>query len=203
MRAKLVLAPKKQPVQQRAVVTYRAIVVATARILERKGYEALTTNQVARAAGVGIASVYEYFPGKHALVAAVITEAVDAVIRELHEGLERALALGSGDAVEQWILLMFAAIEKRRRLVAVLVEEVPFFWQVPAVQAARSRLHDLSRLARSLNPNAPESHLEALVYLLPIMVSNAVVDTVVRPPKGLDAEEIRKALTHAVRRLMY
>lgn len=203
MRAKLVLTPKKQPVQQRAIVTYRAIVVATARILERRGYEALTTNQVARAAGVGIASVYEYFPGKHALVAAVITEMVDAVIRELHQGLERTLASGSGDAVEQWIILMFAAIEKRRRLVAVLAEEVPFFWQVPAVREARARLYDLSRLARALNPNAPGPHIEAIVYLLPIMVSNAVIDTVLRPPKGFDAEEIRKALSHAVRRLMY
>jgi hypothetical protein len=37
--------------------TCRAVVTATARLLERAGYEALTTNHVAERAGVGIASV--------------------------------------------------------------------------------------------------------------------------------------------------
>jgi AcrR family transcriptional regulator len=183
MRAKLVLSPKKQPVQSRAVLTYQAIVSATARILERKGYDAVSTNQVARTAGVGIASVYEYFPGKHALVAAVVTELVDAVIRELGEGLENALATSGEDAVERWISLMFTALEKRRRLATVLVEEVPFLWQVPAAQSARRRLHDLSRAARSLYSNVPDPHVEGMTYLMPIMISNAVIEAVVREPK--------------------
>ena len=65
------LAPRKRPTQARAQRTYRAIVEAGARVLERHGYEALTTNRVAELAGVGIASLYEYFPNKHALTAEV------------------------------------------------------------------------------------------------------------------------------------
>jgi AcrR family transcriptional regulator len=53
---------RKRPTQARAQRTYRAIVEAGARVLERHGYEALTTNRVAELAGVGIASLYEYFP---------------------------------------------------------------------------------------------------------------------------------------------
>jgi AcrR family transcriptional regulator len=203
MRAKLILLPKKQPVQERAVLTYRSIVSAAARVLERRGYEGLSTNQVARTAGVGIASVYEYFPGKHSLVAAVVTELIDAVIRELREGLDDVLAAGGGDAVEHWITLMFTAVEKRRRLVAVIVEEVPFLWQVPAAQAARERLYELSRAARSLYSNVSGPHVEGIAYLMPIMVSNAVIEAVIRPPTTLTPEGVRRALSQAVRKLLY
>ena len=51
-RAPPVLAPRKLPTQARAQRTYRAIVEAGARVLERQGYEALTTNHVAARAGV-------------------------------------------------------------------------------------------------------------------------------------------------------
>jgi AcrR family transcriptional regulator len=76
VRAKFELSPKKQPSTPRGTQTYQALVTATARLLEHDGYEPLTTNHVARKAGVGIDSVYEYFPSKHALVAAVVEQTV-------------------------------------------------------------------------------------------------------------------------------
>jgi hypothetical protein len=47
--------------------------------------------KAAAEAGVGIASVYEFFPGKHALVAAVVDDTVQAVLAELASGLDQAL----------------------------------------------------------------------------------------------------------------
>jgi AcrR family transcriptional regulator len=199
-RKKLALAPRRQPVQERAILTCRAIVGATARLLEKKGYDALTTNQVARAAGVGIASVYEYFPGKQALVAAVVTDVVDAVIGEIGAGLPSAVA--PRDAASHWIALMFRAVEKRRRLLAVLVQEVPFLWQVPAARDARERLYELSRAASVLYAKHPGAHTDGLTYLLPVMVSNAILDAVVRPPKQPSPEAIERALAFAVQKLL-
>jgi AcrR family transcriptional regulator len=197
-RKKLALAPRRRPVQERAILTYRAIVGATARLLEKKGYDALTTNQVARAAGVGIASVYEYFPGKQALVAAVVTDVVDAIIGEIGAGLPVA----PRDAASHWIALMFRAVEKRRRLLAVLVQEVPFLWQVPAARDARERLYELSRTASKLYAKTPGEHTDGLTYLLPVMVSNAILDAVVRPPKQPSPEAIERALAFAVQKLL-
>ena len=201
MRSKLQLSPKKRPSTPRGEQTYRAIVTATARLLERSGYEALTTNHVARRAGVGVASVYEFFPSKHALVAAVVEHMVESVIADLTLGLEQAFARGE-DPIAEWISGMFTAIEKRKRLYSVLVQEVPFFWQVPAVVAARERLLQLALRARSLRAAADVSpHAEALTYLMPIMVANAVVDSVIRPPEGLEPRALELALIDAVRRL--
>src|SRR6187551_2421692 len=94
MRRPLDLAPRKLPTQARAKATYLAIVQAAARILERDGYENLTTNSVAELAGIGIASLYEYFPNKQAVVAAVVTATVDDIFAEIEAALELAIAEG-------------------------------------------------------------------------------------------------------------
>lgn len=201
MRPKLQLSPKKRPTTARGEQTYRALVVATARLLERAGYEALTTNHVAERAGVGIATVYEFFPSKHALVSAVVEDTVDAVVRELGEGLEQALGEGD-DPVARWVARMFEVIRKRKRLVSVLVHEVPFFWRVPAVEQARARLYALSYRGRALGTGEARPHLEAMTHLMPVMVANAVIDAVIRAPRDVPGEALEAALIDAVKRIL-
>jgi AcrR family transcriptional regulator len=68
----MLLEPRKRPHQQRSAATVDAILEAAAHILERKGLDALTTNAVAELAGVSIGSLYQYFPGKAAILAELI-----------------------------------------------------------------------------------------------------------------------------------
>ncbi|HEY6211045.1 MAG TPA: TetR/AcrR family transcriptional regulator [Vicinamibacterales bacterium] len=63
------LSPRKTPRQERSRATVEALLEATADILIREGYAKLTTNRIAERAGVNIASLYQYFPGKDAIVA--------------------------------------------------------------------------------------------------------------------------------------
>ncbi len=62
----------KMPLQERSRATVDALVEATARILVREGFEKASTNRIAEVAGVSVGSLYQYFPSKEALVAAVI-----------------------------------------------------------------------------------------------------------------------------------
>lgn len=68
----MALVARKQPVQPRARATVEAILSAAAAILEKDGPTRLTTNAVAAQAGVSIGSLYQYFPNKQALTAALI-----------------------------------------------------------------------------------------------------------------------------------
>lgn len=68
----MALVARKQPVQPRALATVEAILSAAAGILETEGPTRLTTNAVAAQAGVSIGSLYQYFPNKQALTAALI-----------------------------------------------------------------------------------------------------------------------------------
>jgi AcrR family transcriptional regulator len=63
------LSLRKTPRQERSRATVEALLEATTDILIREGYTKLTTNRIAERAGVNIASLYQYFPGKEAIVA--------------------------------------------------------------------------------------------------------------------------------------
>jgi AcrR family transcriptional regulator len=65
------LTPRKAPQQGRAKSTVDAILIAMARVLVAEGFDALTTNRVAELAGVSVGSLYQYFPSKESLLAAL------------------------------------------------------------------------------------------------------------------------------------
>jgi AcrR family transcriptional regulator len=77
--------PRKNPRQPRSQQTVQAIVDAAARVLARHSLQGFNTNRVAEVAGVSVGSLYQYFPNKAALIAALIaraqTELADAVER--------------------------------------------------------------------------------------------------------------------------
>jgi AcrR family transcriptional regulator len=68
------IAARKTPRQGRSAATVAAILEAAARILDEAGLEAFNTNAVAARAGVSVGSLYQYFPGKAAVLAALIAE---------------------------------------------------------------------------------------------------------------------------------
>lgn len=63
--------PRKQPRQARSRAMVAAIIEATTRVLRKHGYAGASTNRIAKLAGVSVGSLYQYFPGKDALVLAV------------------------------------------------------------------------------------------------------------------------------------
>jgi len=62
------LALRRQPTQARARATFEHILDATARQLDATGAEGLTTNHIADAAGINVATLYQYFPSKESVL---------------------------------------------------------------------------------------------------------------------------------------
>jgi AcrR family transcriptional regulator len=69
-----VRGPRKLPRQDRSRLLVRTVLDATARLLEERGYEELTTRHVAERAGISVGSLYQYFPNKESLVHALLVE---------------------------------------------------------------------------------------------------------------------------------
>jgi AcrR family transcriptional regulator len=82
------VAPRKVPRQARAKVTVDAIIEATTQVLLEDGYDRFSTARAAERAGVSVGSLYQYFPNKAALTAAVIQRCCDQFLVVF----ERALA---------------------------------------------------------------------------------------------------------------
>lgn len=117
--------PRKRASQKRSRATVDALIEATARILVREGFDRASTNRIAEAAGVSVGSLYQYFPSKEALVAAVI----DRHHQELMYVVRAALAEVMAQPVERAVrMLVTTAIEAHRidpKLHKVLAEQIP------------------------------------------------------------------------------
>src|SRR5579864_7422098 len=96
-------SPRNKPRQERSGATVDAILQATARVLRRDGYDKLSTNRVAVEAGVSIGSLYQYFPNKEALVAALIDKHRNAMMSVFYERM--AEVRGAGVAVAARVLV--------------------------------------------------------------------------------------------------
>jgi AcrR family transcriptional regulator len=119
------LSPRKSPRQERSRATVEAILEAATDILIRQGAGRLTTNRIAERAGVNIASLYQYFPGKHAII---------AELRRRHGAKERAavrrvLVEGRGSDLEAMVRALVsmgvAAHAVNPELHRVFTEELP------------------------------------------------------------------------------
>lgn len=73
------LKPRKKPQQRRSRVTIDTIFEAAIQVLLANGLDGITTIQIAERAGVSVGSLYQYFPNKSALLAAVVKRHVGQV----------------------------------------------------------------------------------------------------------------------------
>ena len=68
MNKETVSEQRVKPRQRRSRATVDIILEAAAQVLEIAGEPAFNTNAIAERAGVGIGSIYRYFPNKHAIL---------------------------------------------------------------------------------------------------------------------------------------
>lgn len=117
------LSPRKVPTQKRAQETVSAILDAAAHVIAKEGYEGLTTNRVAERAGVSVGSLYQYFPGKEALVLALLEQHHAEMMTLFVQDLDSSAPLEELARVVIGRILTHHA--ENPRLHAALLEELP------------------------------------------------------------------------------
>jgi AcrR family transcriptional regulator len=194
------LKPRKHPRQARSKATVDAILEACARLLRSGDYAAVTTNHIAELAGVSIGTLYEFFPSKESIVAALTERHLTRLVTEVSEGLEVALGLEERKAAELLIRRIVDAVSSDRELYKVLLRQAPFLQRLPAARQATAALFDLGRMAgerarRRVNlPN-----LEADTWLIGHMVQSAVLEIAFLEEGTMD----RRLLTDELVRLTF
>ena len=185
------LTPKKLPAQERSRATFEALVDACAWVLCERGFHATTTNHVAERAGVNIASLYEYFPGKDALVAQVAERLVERVLGRLQAEHARVMTTHPDRAMRLWIELVYQAVARERVLVAVFRQQVPYTEQLPAVRALSARLLEFSQQMRG-DAGAlvhPEFNA-ATLHLVNNIVVATILQAVLDPPRDVGCQAL-------------
>jgi AcrR family transcriptional regulator len=192
-------APRKQPVQKRSRQTVAAILQASAQVLVSNGYDRTTTNLVAEKAGVSIGSLYEYFPNKEALVAALAS----AHVEELVERVDTVL-LGHDDGIPSSVVaaLLRAGLDAHRinpPLHKVLMEQVPRVGVLGAsldISTLLQRKIEVELLRRA--PHLPASRARMTALVLETCIEALTHRAVVEAPEWLESGELE---TEALRLL--
>lgn len=105
---------RRAPLQSRGQATFDHILDAAARLLEKTGLEGVNTNSIARAAGVNVATLYQYFPNKQAVLLALFERQAERRV-----GTAQALLTGIGRSAD-WPARIDAFVEGMARLRAEL-----------------------------------------------------------------------------------
>jgi AcrR family transcriptional regulator len=194
--------PRKRPAQERSRATVDALVGATARILVREGFDKASTNRIADIAGVSVGSLYQYFPGKEALVVAVIERHNQELMQVVRDALARVATLPMEQAVRQ---LVAAAIDAHRvdpKLHRVLAEQLPRTGRLENIETFNREAYALFRTYLGEHRNelrAVDLDLAAFVCVTSI---EALTHTAVIHTAELLTDERANALVDEATRLI-
>ncbi|MGG4774390.1 TetR/AcrR family transcriptional regulator [Paenalcaligenes sp. Me52] len=121
------LQPRKSPRQARSKALVTAILDATAQVLVERGYAGTSTNLIAARAGVSIGSVYQYFPNKDSLIAALR----ERHATDLYDTLESVLSSRNPQTLDEKLAAIvhgwMIAHQLEPDLHRVVEQEFPFF----------------------------------------------------------------------------
>lgn len=198
MQRKISTSPRKLPQQERSRITVDAILTATARILVSEGYDTASTNRIAELAGVSIGSLYQYFPSKEAIVAALIERHTSEMI-----SLIEAKIAAFSDAPLEVALheLVKACIEVNAigdpKLHKVLIEKVPRVGQLERVTDVEKHITFIIRtyLKKKRNEIQPKN-LDLAAFILEHTIESLIHAAAIKNPELLVDGQLEQEITN-------
>ncbi len=145
MARRPLIKPRKVASQERSRATVEALIEATARILVRDGFEKASTNRIAELAGLSVGSLYQYFPGKESLVAAVIERHQQEIMQTVRDELAGVLDMPVEQAVRKLVAIAVKAHRVDPKLHRVLAEQIPRVGKLEKVASFNSENYALFR----------------------------------------------------------
>lgn len=113
---------RRVPRQGRAQVKVELILEAATRIIDKEGLEGLSTNRIAEVAGISIGTLYQYFPNKKEVLAALGQRELAAVMAQIVMALSVPNTDSLTDQARVLIHAVFGAFGGRTRVHRVLLD---------------------------------------------------------------------------------
>jgi AcrR family transcriptional regulator len=97
--SKVDLGARRAPVQERSKERVAKILGAAAALLDEGGLDAVTTNAIAREAGLPVGTLYQFFPNREAILLALAEQSLEALSARFAPQLEQGAGLDPIDRV--------------------------------------------------------------------------------------------------------
>ena len=92
---------RRQPVQERSRARVRRILAAALELLQQGGTDAVTTRAIAERAAVPIATLYQFFPNREAILSELLLDYLDRRDVEIAEVLANTTATSLAGAIHE------------------------------------------------------------------------------------------------------
>jgi AcrR family transcriptional regulator len=192
-------APRKEPRQQRSRALVDTLLEATARILKTRRLEDTTTNEIARMAGVSVGSLYQYFPSKEALAAALIERKVELDLQEVAQAAARMEGQPFEAVVRESVRVMLDLHRRDRGLMRALLELVPKVGRYSQVrEAAAQGRQALRLLLEAYRPVLRDMDLDLAAFIIGRSLEELIHAAVQERPELLEDQRFADELTHLV-----
>ena len=189
---------RREPKQRRARVTVEAVLDAVAKVLKHDGVDAVTTNHIAEVAGVSIGSIYQYFPDKRAIFAALHRRHVEEIDRLIESTLIEHATSSLDKLMRAIVEAMVEAHTGDPELYQLMMTLVPH--GIGGTPAFPVRLHNAFRLAIASRARELKRHkdLDKIVFVVTNMVDALSHGAVLRRPEGLSLAAAKEEAARAV-----
>jgi AcrR family transcriptional regulator len=190
--------PRKEPKQERSRQTYQIILRGAAKIIRRDGIQKLSTNKVAEESGVSIGSLYQYFPSKEAIVAALIDQLFEVEYARLKDGLENESPTASARHVIQQLLSAYFNIQHDdlvfRRALLELVGTVDKAGVAITFHRSMAELI-LKYVGARFTKDVAKPDDETLLFMLTYMLKAAALSSIDDNLKNINKEFLLEEVT--------
>lgn len=190
-------SPRKLPQQDRSRLTVEAILEATTRILTEEGYDKANTNRIAERAGISIGSLYQYFPNKESLMAALMDQHSNEIAALVESKLQNLFDVPPEVAIPELIRAVIAAHAINPCLHQVLSEEIPKSERPQQMQTADERIAELLRayLIRWRDRIHPQN-LDMTVFILSRTVESLCHSAVIEHPSFVSNSQFEQEVSN-------
>ncbi|HEX7035559.1 MAG TPA: TetR/AcrR family transcriptional regulator [Pseudomonadales bacterium] len=177
-----------------------ALIGATARILVREGYDKASTNRIAEVAGVSVGSLYQYFPSKEALVAAVIDRHNEQLMQIVRGVLAEVAELPIEAAIRRIVSVAVEAHRVDPKLHRVLTEQIPRLGKLENIGAFSRETQALFRTLLERHRNELRvTDLELAAFVCVTSVEALTHHAVLHRPEFLSKEAAEALIDEATR----
>jgi len=192
------ISARKTPVQARSRATVEAILDAASRVLlERRG--AFTTTRVAERAGVGIGTLYQYYPSKEALLVALLDRKMGAVAQAMADAIATTEHAALTARIEAIIDAILAQKRRQPELASILRAELGRIdGHRRVVQTMRRNEAGLRALLESHADELAGLDLDLTAGVLTSAVEGTLNAAIERAPTSVRRPEFRDALVRLV-----
>ncbi|ABM11793.1 MULTISPECIES: TetR/AcrR family transcriptional regulator [Mycolicibacterium] len=175
---------RRAPRQERSRAMVDRILDAGEQMLIAHGFDGASTNRIAAAAGISPGSLYQYFPNKDAIAAAVIDRFSDQLSARVAARVSERLDQPAPDYVRESIAALIEALDVHPEFLRAVMEQTPRLGTGSKLVAFEQRIGELTVAYLTINKRQVRTDVtvDVAAWMLVRMVEHLCVRYILDQP---------------------